>query len=82
MDIQNKKISEGEFQQSRQEVLNQLDACCRGDITAEELEKYLLCACPKPVAVYVTSPDYLGNIADISALSRVCHRHGVSECSG
>ena len=28
-------------------------------------------------ALYITSPDYLGNMADISALSEVCHRHGV-----
>ncbi|MBE6767937.1 MAG: aminotransferase class V-fold PLP-dependent enzyme [Ruminococcaceae bacterium] len=28
-------------------------------------------------AVYVTSPDYLGNTADIAALAEVCHRRGV-----
>ena len=27
-------------------------------------------------AVYLTSPDYLGNTADIAALAAVCHRHG------
>ena len=26
-------------------------------------------------AVYITSPDYLGNMADIAALTEVCHRH-------
>lgn len=31
----------------------------------------------KPVAVYVTSPDYLGNVQDIEGLSRVCHQHDV-----
>lgn len=31
----------------------------------------------KPTAVYVTSPDYLGNLVDIRALSEVCHRYGV-----
>lgn len=30
----------------------------------------------KPVAVYLTSPDYLGNIADIRALAEVAHHHG------
>lgn len=30
----------------------------------------------QPAAVYVTSPDYLGNLADISSLSRLCHAHG------
>ena len=28
-------------------------------------------------AVYLTSPDYLGNTVDIASLSEVCHRHGV-----
>ena len=27
----------------------------------------------KPTAVYITSPDYLGNVADIAGLSAVCH---------
>lgn len=31
----------------------------------------------KPTAVYLTSPDYLGNIADISGIARVCRSHGV-----
>lgn len=26
--------------------------------------------------VYITSPDYLGHVADVQALSEVCHRHG------
>ncbi len=30
-----------------------------------------------PAAVYVTSPDYLGSQADISAIASVCHRYGV-----
>ena len=29
----------------------------------------------KPAALYVTSPDYLGNCADLSALSRLCHEN-------
>lgn len=28
-------------------------------------------------AVYITSPDYLGNMVDIRGLSQVCHQHGV-----
>lgn len=27
-------------------------------------------------AVYITSPDYLGNLADIKGLAEVCHRYG------
>jgi arginine/lysine/ornithine decarboxylase len=30
-----------------------------------------------PFALYITSPDYLGNICDIKALSEVCHKYGV-----
>lgn len=29
-----------------------------------------------PCAVYLTSPDYLGGIADISSIAELCHRHG------
>ena len=29
-----------------------------------------------PAAVYVTSPDYLGNEMDVAALSRLCHQYG------
>ena len=30
----------------------------------------------QPAALYVTSPDYLGNPADIRALSKLCREHG------
>ncbi|MBQ7295091.1 MAG: PLP-dependent transferase [Clostridia bacterium] len=41
------------------------------------LDKALSSAEEKPVAVYVTSPDYLGEMADIRALSEACKKHGV-----
>ena len=48
---------------------------CRPDgIT---LERALAELKEKPAAVYLTSPDYLGNRADISALSRVCRSRGI-----
>lgn len=31
----------------------------------------------KPDAVYITSPDYLGNVSDIGRLSDICHDFGV-----
>lgn len=40
------------------------------------LEKTLSSLPRKPVAVYLTCPDYLGGMADINALAEVCHRHG------
>ncbi len=30
-----------------------------------------------PIALYITSPDYLGNAAPIDALAALCHRYGV-----
>lgn len=30
-----------------------------------------------PTALYLTSPDYLGRMADIATISEICHRHGV-----
>ena len=47
------------------------------DLQPEELEAYFKKAAQLPVAVYLTSPDYLGNLADIAALAEVCHRYGV-----
>lgn len=46
-------------------------------ITAEYLDGFLCIAEEKPSAVYITSPDYLGNIADIKGISAVCKKHGV-----
>ena len=47
------------------------------NLTAQQLDTYLTAAAEKPMAVYVTSPDYLGNVADVKALAEVCHRHDV-----
>ena len=47
------------------------------DISARELEAYLENAPEMPAAVYLTSPDYLGKVADIRGISEVCHRFGV-----
>ncbi len=46
-------------------------------ITPDSLERTLKAADRLPCAVYVTSPDYLGHIADIAGLSRVCREYGV-----
>ena len=46
-------------------------------ITPNFLDQYLRDAKQKPTAIYITSPDYLGNITDIKALGEVCHKHGV-----
>lgn len=46
-------------------------------ITASQLEREIVKSAVKPAAVYITSPDYLGNISDIAALSVVCRKYGV-----
>ena len=46
-------------------------------VSEEFLENHLKEHEGEITAVYLTSPDYLGKIADIKALSRVCHKHGV-----
>ena len=48
---------------------------CATFVSATLIENKL--AGSKYAAVYVTSPDYLGNVADIKALSEVCRRYDV-----
>ena len=46
------------------------------DISAKDVEEYFKGAKEVPCAVYLTSPDYLGNVLDIRAISEVCRRYG------
>lgn len=46
------------------------------DISAQDIEEYFKGAKEVPCAVYLTSPDYLGNVLDIRAISEVCRRYG------
>ena len=46
-------------------------------VTAETVEAAILAEQEKPFAVYLTSPDYLGNLAPVGEIANVCHRHGV-----
>ncbi|MBR3961874.1 MAG: aminotransferase class V-fold PLP-dependent enzyme [Clostridia bacterium] len=51
------------------------DSICECNITAEQVDAAL-----KEggfYAVYITSPDYLGNIADVKGISSVCEKYGV-----
>lgn len=45
---------------------------CSGEFTADDIEKAISECDRTPCAVYITSPDYLGKIADIFAISKVC----------
>ena len=49
---------------------------CECRITPAGLEQVLGSLGEIPAAVYVTSPDYLGNMLDIAGLAEVCHRYG------
>ncbi|MBQ8390779.1 MAG: aminotransferase class V-fold PLP-dependent enzyme [Oscillibacter sp.] len=49
---------------------------CACPVTAEALERTLKSLSAPPAAVYVTSPDYLGNMQDIAALAETAHRNG------
>ena len=46
-------------------------------ITAEYVRNYLDSCEKTPTALYLTSPDYLGNTVDIAAISAVCREKGV-----
>lgn len=50
---------------------------CECIVTPEDLKNALESANPLPDAIYLTSPDYLGNICDISGLATVCHAYGI-----
>ena len=45
-------------------------------VSAGQLEK-LLNGMDAPAAVYLTSPDYLGNTVDVAGIAEVCRRRGV-----
>ena len=49
---------------------------CGCPISPAQLEKTLHSLPEPPAAVYLTSPDYLGGMAEIPALAQVCHQHG------
>ncbi len=44
-------------------------------LTAETLSKFMDTSEESPVAVYLTSPDYLGNIIDVKRIAKVCREH-------
>ena len=54
---------------------NPTDSYLACTVTARDLDKMLAAYAAPPAAVYVTTPDYLGNMVDLKALAEVCHRH-------
>ncbi|MCI5587193.1 MAG: DegT/DnrJ/EryC1/StrS family aminotransferase [Lachnospiraceae bacterium] len=50
---------------------------CSGMIKGKMLDKKLSSYTTMPMGVYITSPDYLGNIADIKEISSVCDKYDI-----
>lgn len=46
-------------------------------VTPEQVEEAIREESEKPFAVYLTSPDYLGNLSDIKGIAEVCKAYGV-----
>lgn len=46
-------------------------------LSADETDRFLHERGDKITALYLTSPDYLGNITELKKISEICHRHGV-----
>jgi len=46
------------------------------NVTPERVAEALSSIDKIPAAVYITSPDYLGNVADIKGIAEVCHSFG------
>lgn len=55
---------------------DEMKSICSCPITAGQIEEAISQRDELPVAVYLTSPDYLGGIADIASIAEVCHRYG------
>ncbi|MBR2876560.1 MAG: aminotransferase class V-fold PLP-dependent enzyme [Clostridia bacterium] len=53
------------------------NSLCSAVITAEVLENKLKQMKTKPFAVYITTPDYLGNVTDVKSLSEVCRKYNI-----
>ncbi len=53
------------------------DHICSCVISPDALNNELQNMSELPSAVYVTSPDYLGNVQDIKGLAEVCHSFGI-----
>ena len=51
------------------------NSVCSCSFSLQQVEELLRRLEEPPVAVYVTSPDYLGGLLDIAALAEVCHRN-------
>ncbi len=58
-------------------IYEKSDCFLSSTLTCDELDKYLKKKKNQPVALYLTSPDYLGNILPVSEIAGICKKHGV-----
>ena len=58
-------------------VFDESASYLNGKIEPEKIEKALSSADNLPFAVFITSPDYLGNVANVKAISEVCKKYDV-----
>lgn len=54
----------------------EISSVCSCPISSKQLEDVLGGMEEAPIAVYVTSPDYLGSQLDIRSIADVCHKNG------
>lgn len=52
------------------------DSLLSSSIEPEKLEILFADPVRSPAAVYITSPDYLGNMTELKPLADICHAHG------
>ncbi|MGN0448167.1 MAG: amino acid decarboxylase [Acutalibacteraceae bacterium] len=50
---------------------------CKCVVTEKQVENAIKACVRKPDGVYITSPDYLGNVADIKKIAQVCDKFDV-----
>ena len=50
---------------------------CSCNISPKSIKDKITSLQKKPCAVYITSPDYLGNVLDVKGISDVCKEYGV-----
>lgn len=53
------------------------DTVYNGVMSPVEVEEAILACHPKPFAVYITSPNYLGEMWDVKEIARVCAKHAL-----
>jgi arginine/lysine/ornithine decarboxylase len=53
------------------------ESICRADVRVDEIRRVLGEMDEPPAAVYLTSPDYLGNLTELFSVAEVCREAGI-----